>query len=305
MNRQSAFAVALAASATAVLGFAAAPASAITLTDQNSSAFFDLTSQRGLYNWIVKDAQGQDHDVLALGDDNITGEWFWYRIGNNAEQSIDTLFLSSSQASDSNGDGKDDILTATYSHDLFDLDIKWSLQGGTPGSGFSDIGEQIRITNKSGNPLPISFFEYTDFDLNRTPGGDTVEFTPVIPQIPSFQAFEQKDPDELAGITEISLEAPPARAEAALYDATLQKLNDGVASDLNNNRGPLSGDVTASWQWNFNIAAGDIAQISKDKQVVVKPVPEPASVGGLLAIGSIGIGAILKRQRQQKNKLDS
>ena len=36
-----------------------------------------------------------------------------------------------------------------------------------------------------------------------------------------------------------------------------------------------------------------------------KDVPEPAAVGGLLAIGSIGIGAILKRNRQEKNKLDS
>ncbi|HBL13173.1 MAG TPA: hypothetical protein DD379_17600, partial [Cyanobacteria bacterium UBA11162] len=142
MNRHSAFAVAFAATATAVLGLSASPASAITLVDENSTAEFDLTSQAGLFDWIVD------------GTDHLFQEWFWYRIGDEGpEQSIDTLTLDLFGATDTNFDGDDDTLFARYIHDLFELTIKWSLDGGAIGSGASDIGEQISITNTSGSNL--------------------------------------------------------------------------------------------------------------------------------------------------------
>ncbi len=291
MNRHSAFAVAFAATATAVLGLSASPASAITLVDENSTAEFDLTSQAGLFDWIVD------------GTDHLFQEWFWYRIGDEGpEQSIDTLTLDLFGATDTNFDGDDDTLFARYIHDLFELTIKWSLDGGAIGSGASDIGEQISITNTSGSNLAFNFYEYTDFDINDSAGDDEVEFKNS-GELGQF--FIQRDAGSQGGVFEIALDLPPAIQEAAFFDDTISKLNDGDADDLNGFGGPLGpGDLTAAWQWKFDIGRGETVQISKDKQITSTPVPEPGAIGGLLAIGTFGIGVMLKRHRQEKNKID-
>ena len=297
MNRQSAFAVACAVSATAALGIVASPAQAITLMDDNSIAEFDLTSQRGLFDWIV-----DEQDVLAIeeGDEEIPGEWFWYRVdGDSQEYSIDTLDLISSTVTDTNSDGGDDTLVALYSHSLFDLEIKWSLQGGAEGSYTSDIGEQIAITNKTGESLGLNFFEYTDFDLKGDPENDTVVFSDLLDPAVA-QAFIQTDGGAEGGIVEIAFDSEPAIAEAAFFDHTLNKLKDDNVDDLNDNREIGPGDVTASWQWVFDIDAGDTVQISKDKQVSRTPIPEPGTVTGLLALGSLSFGAMLKRNFGKK-----
>jgi hypothetical protein len=50
------------------------------------------------------------------------------------------------------------------------------LTGGTLGAGSADILESIVVQNNSGALLPFSLFQYSNFDLLGTPGGDTVNF---------------------------------------------------------------------------------------------------------------------------------
>ncbi len=50
-----------------------------TLTDNNSVAQINPNSQSGMFNWSVD------------GQNQLNQQWFWYRIGNTPEQSIDTI----------------------------------------------------------------------------------------------------------------------------------------------------------------------------------------------------------------------
>src|SRR5262245_54932110 len=143
-----------------ICGLSAVPASAaITpLVDGNSSIAIDTGSQQGLFSWVV-DGQNQSFQ-----------QWFWSRIGNvGPESSIDNISAAALFQPDAR------TLNATFQNSSLQIQIIYSLMGGTPGSGSSDVSEQIRITNMTGSPMDFHFFQYVDFDLLNTMGGETVQ----------------------------------------------------------------------------------------------------------------------------------
>jgi hypothetical protein len=243
------------------VGLQAAPV--ITLTDLNSVAAIDVGTQAGQFNWQVD------------GVNQLAKQWFWYRIGNAPEASIDTMgapvILQNTASS----------LTVTYANQMVSVQVDFLLRGGQVGSGTSDIAETISIHNLTGGALPFHFYQYADFDLNGTPDGDSVQFLgPYVVQ-------------QTKGATMLSeTVAVPAstRREAALFNQTLLRLNDGLATDLNNANSAGPGNVTWAFQWDKDIAAGGSLLISKDKQLTV---PEPMTLA-VLALG----GTLLARRRR-------
>jgi hypothetical protein len=86
--------------------------------------------------------------------------------------------------------------------------------------------------------------------------------------------------------------------EVAPVGATLAKLNGGGPVTLGPPffAGPVGpGAVTWALQWDFNIAPGGSALISKDKYLDVQIVPEPAS-SVLLGAGLMAL-ALVRRRR--------
>jgi hypothetical protein len=85
--------------------------------------------------------------------------------------------------------------------------------------------------------------------------------------------------------------------EVAPLGATLAKLN-GVGPVVLGPpffSGPIGpGAVTWALQWDFNIAPGGSAIISKDKYLDIVMIPEPSTLG-LFGLGLAGL-AILKRR---------
>jgi len=234
-----------------------------TLTDGNSVAEFDLTSAAGLQNWFVD------------GIDHLQQQWFWYRVGAlGQETSIDNLTLSMAKLSDTNEDPGMDTLYVKYLGTNVKLELTFLLTGGSTGSYMSDIAETIRITNTSTGKTSFDFhfFEFLDFDLNNDGSNDTAEIT-------GSNTAKQTAP---AVFYAEEVVTPTPNHHAVSNDGSiLASLTDTGATTLDDSVGPVTGDTSFAFEWDWNIAAGKSVVISKDKNIL----PEPATLG-LMGLGA-------------------
>lgn len=230
----------------------------INLTSGNSSVYIDPASDRGMYDWLVD------------GVDQLYQQWFWYRIGDTPEKSIDTLTYGGAELLGTRG------VNLSYSGNGLAINVLYVLTG-TP-HGKSDVAETISITNTGTRPLDFHFFQYSDFDLNGTSQDQTSRFFS-----PAFAI-------QYGGgkyMTETSAIPYPGRHEMALCCSTLDKLNDSSPTNLNNTNSAGPGDAIWAFQWDRVLGAGESMIISKDKMIA--DVPEPFTLalvgGGLLVLG--------------------
>jgi hypothetical protein len=252
------------------------------LTDGNSVATVDPFSQAGMFSWKVQ------------GQEQLHQQWFWFRVGNTAEHSIDTISAPVVQRPNPRS------MTTTYGNAQYNIRLDYTLSGGSfvaPGqTAVSDMGESITINNTSGESLDFHFFQYSDFDLGG-PGNDNIRLGRNLHGL--FNEAAQTDP--FAGITETVVSPGANHGEVAFFNTTLTKLNDGVADTLNDNDGGPNGlgpgNVTWALQWDILLAPGASAIISKDKYLQVQIVPEP-SVLALLGVAVLGCAV---RQRRLKS----
>jgi PEP-CTERM motif len=255
-------------------------AAPVSLIDSNSVADFSTNTQAGAFSWTVDGIQ------------QLSQQWFWYRIGNTAEQSIDTLPILSQALSDATGDGFNDTLFTKYNGAGFTLSLKYSLQGGSVGSGASDLGEQISIHNSSGHSLDFHFFQYSNFELNGTPANQTAVFT-------NNNQVEQVRVGGTGTLSETVITPVPTHREIAFFPATLNALNDGSPTTLTDTPigtviGP--GNVTWAYQWDVTIANNATFQISKDKALSFVPEPSALLMAGM---GLLGLVSFVARRRHK------
>jgi len=267
----------LLACAVLLVGAVQAGAAVITLTNSNSIVQMDPATQQGMFYWGVQDTQYTYRNQLHQ-------QWFWYRVGTDAEQSIDTI--SAPVISEQT----DKTVTTSYFDSLnrFSISVTYTLLGGSPSSGASDISEQIVIHNTSGAVLPFHFYQYSDFDMAGTPGGDTI----VLSRNGLTNLINQADQFDDSCIVEVVNTRNASHGEADVVPSTLIKLNDLVATDLDDNKASASGNVAWALQWDVNIAPDGSYIISKNKLL---QIPEPAAMS-LLALG--GLSLLVRRRRR-------
>ena len=275
----------------------AAPAfgSTIMLTDQNSTVTIDPYSSSGVESWTV-DGTNQLHQ-----------QWFWYRVGSSGQPaSIVTL----SSPTFSQPIPSEASISYSGSNGLV-ISVKYTLTGQAYGSGGADLDEAITVSNTSsvGPPLPVQFFEYSNFTLSQS--ADYVQF-----QGPGT-ADQSTDPSMSGGATlaETVLTPSPNYRQVGyapnLLDYIETLLPGHSLTDTNGNppavpfydpATPLGpADVSWAYEWDRNLGPGGILRISKDKLLsgVVAPVPEPASLAIATAalIALFGFSAHRRRVR--------
>jgi hypothetical protein len=250
-----------------------------TLLDDNSTAHFSTGAQVNNDAWVVD------------GISQLHSQAFWFRLGDDPEQSIHTaLVIGTEGTSDLNFDGNPDALFVRYldPSNRFKIETRYTLDGGAPGSNSSDLGEQITITSTSATPLNFHFYQYADFDLRSTPGGDTVVFTNP------NGVRQSQGPGE---VSETVLTPVASHREVAFFPATLNALNDGSPTVLSDTNGPIGpGNVTWANEWDFLLQPNSSFGISKDKRLAgVAEVPEPT---GLLLSLTAGLLLVAHRKRR-------
>jgi hypothetical protein len=251
------------------LGTTLVQAQIFNLSDNNATANIDVGSSAGMYNWTVQ------------GQDQLFQQWFWYRVGNTGpEAPINTI--SPALAVANNGTRG---LSTTYSQAQFSVRVEYLLTGGLLGGTKSTIGETITINNLSASTLDFHFFQYSDFDLGGSPGGDGVVigknlFTGL------YNTANQVHP--LVTFHESVISPGANHAEVGFFPTTLNKLNDLNTDTLNDATGLTGpGDVNWAFQWDLSIAPGASAIINKSKYVELTAIPEPTTITLLLSAGAL------------------
>jgi PEP-CTERM motif len=261
--------VALAVAAVALPTVASAQVTPVTLSDGNSTALVDLNSSAGMYQWTVN------------GLNNLNQQWFWFRAGSGPQAPINSISSAVYSQSAAN------TLDTTYANASYSVEISYLLSGGAVGSQTADIAEGVTIHNLTASPLSFSFYQYSDFNLLDTPGGDSVVMD-------GSSAYQSKGDTSIAeGIIN-----PTASYYEANYtggtSSTLYKLNNVNDLALGDVGSAGPGDVTWAFQWDFTIPANGTQIISKDKELDIYVVPEPATV----ALVALGFTVILLRRRR-------
>jgi hypothetical protein len=244
----------------------------VTLTDQNSTVIIDPTSQAGVHNWTVD------------GTNNLFQQWFWYRIGDDptGQHSIDTI--SAPVITPFLGTRGVDL---AYSNAALAAEVSYTLTGGSAGSHTSDLSEVLQLINTSADTITLHFFQYSDFDLGGTVGGQTATIvSPNVVRQTGGGSF----------LTETVVTPGASRWEANLFPNTLNSLNSGAPYDLNNNTTAGPGDATWAYQWDVTLTAGSTLVIDKDKQLSPTPEPSTLAIAGLAGLGMIGYG--MRRARR-------
>jgi len=236
----------------------ATPIPVVTLTDLNTTVIINPSSQAGMSNWVVD-------DVAQLSQ-----QWFWFRVGYDAQKSVDTISPPAIKVSDTNFNDGEDTVVVNYAANAYQVSIIFSLTGGEEGTLHSDVAETIKIHNSSASVLDFHFYQFVNMDLGSNGEDDTVGLrgSPV-------NTAEQHDGQIFAAETVVT--PSPSHYEINLATDLLNKLNSTTAVTLSDSSTPLTGDVAWAFQWDFQIPAGGTVIISKDKLIV----PEPATLAFL------------------------
>jgi hypothetical protein len=243
----------------------------VILADGNSQVSIDptslmLPSERGLNSWTVD------------GTEQLKQEWYWFRIGNGPEQTIDSIGAPVVTQLGSN------YVNIVYANNTVKMDLTLVLTGGEAGSHGADIAETFRVTNLTNSVLDFHAFEYNDFNLTGTPQDDTA-------QLLNSSTIFQSDLYHQVTVGAVPI---PTHWQIGTVPNILNALTDGLASNLSD--GVASTDPTDAafaFQWDKKIAARGTFIVSKDKLMEVGPVPEPSAI-----VAVLGAGVLFLRRRR-------
>ena len=251
-----------------------AGASTVVLEDLNATARFETADPGGQFTWVVD------------GVDHLRRQWFWFRVGpTGPEQRVDSLTetANSPRVVDANFNPGNDMAFIDYRDPQarFNVTLGFILTGGDANSRTSDIAETITIKNTSGSPLDFHFFQFVDMNLDADHEDDTVVF--------EADNTVRQTSGLGTSVSETVITPRASHWEANLAPAVLNSLTNGTPTTLNDNSGPVVGNVGWAFEWDVVIPVRGTFIISKDKQIT----PEPTAAA-LLAFAA---PMVLRRRR--------
>lgn len=207
--------------------------------------------QVGLTAWEVNTA--------SMGVVNhMQQQWFAYRVGDTGpEVPLQSLPLTSAATSTTYADDDTILLTFGGAADPFVADIAYTVT--SSGETGSAIEEQVTITNQSGEPLDLHWFEYTDLDVDPAFGHNTAELLDVGHTRQTSSILTTVDVEVVGG-------SAPDHWEIGDRDSLFGKLSDPWPNDLADSTSPFGpANVAQALQWDVSMADGEHVMIHKVK----------------------------------------
>ncbi len=218
-----------------------------SMSNGNSAASYDPASPIGLESWVVD------------GISQLAQQSWYFRIGDTAEAPLSSLGTPVVTQLASN------IVQAYYAGESVEVTLRYTLIGGSTGSGNSTIAEMMRIRNKTAAPMAFHLFEYTDLDLNGTPDDDSAAHLNATTIGQWDGAIISTETASVGGMT-----PTPNYWELGPVSSIINKLNDDSPSMLSNAEVSLNRVNTAfAFQWEMNLAAGASQILSKSKTLLL------------------------------------
>ncbi|MCH7946069.1 MAG: PEP-CTERM sorting domain-containing protein [Armatimonadetes bacterium] len=251
--------------AAALLGCAALNAQ-ITLTHNGSTVNIDENNVR-ITNWVVD------------GADQVFENLWYYRDGDAGTASlVSTIGAPSVTLFGSQG------AEVVYQNSDLTVTINYFLQANGDGSA-ANLSEQVTFATVLG--INLRLFQYNDFDVSGSAGGDTATRL-------NSSTIDQTDMNfvETTGATpipEFSEMGPFAALRTNITGTAGYNLNTAAGSGIGESQ---NGNMTFAYQWNRNLGAGDSFVMSTSK---VAAIPEPAT----FAVLGLGALALLRRRRRK------
>jgi PEP-CTERM motif len=251
-------------------------AQTVTLTDGGSAATINLSSSAGMNGWNVG------------GQNQLNQQWFWYRTSSSSGiAAINTIGTPTYTLYGNNE------VSATYQNSQLSLNIDYVLSGGGVGSGSASMTETIAILNTSSTTsLPISFFEYSNFNLLQNNANSVTMFGSA----GAWSGVQQTTGS--TAIQEAVLSPFATHGETALIGlgGTLSEFETNPNYNLNDNASAGPGNVTWALQWDATIGPNGELDIFKDKTLSIQTMTPEPSTYALVCLG-LGVWGFVRRRK--------
>lgn len=249
------------------------------ITDGTSS--FGWSSAASLSGAAVRTGTGGGASNVFTTNgspDQAFQEWWWYRAnGVNTRE-----FALSTQAAAPVVTGNH--MTLSYREpEGFSSTLMYTINNV---GGVTLVTGTNFIKNEGNSALDLDFFNYIDYDMAATAGGDTAALLSGNPAL----RMRITDPATIISAEYRALDATNYQIGAFSGIRTL--MTNATIDNFNNTGNGFTGDFTAGVQWKFTLNPGE--QIALQTSRVLNPVPEPATMAAL----GLGVAALLRRRRK-------
>lgn len=264
--------------ATALLP-AVAPAQVTNLAPGDNSSIQVNPTGGGVFNWTI---DGNNILNTTAGGN----QWFYYSVGAGTPTAVQNGALNISSTAVTSPAADTASFGTTYTYNGYSLQAVYTLTGGQPLSGSSDLQETINVKNTQATPLTFHFFQYANFTI---PNASVSLSTQLYRGTPLFTLAEINGGSmSLTEYVDDSLN--PGANEGEINPVSIVPITGSPATS-----GPGS-----AWllQWDVTLAANQTFILSKGIDVTgITPTPEPAQIW-LLSLGLVAFGGFRYYRRR-------